>query len=629
MTDTAELEELEELERAEADSLAPAPAAQGEGDPWAGRRIEVRLVRWGEVAERTQEGIRERILPGAFRGTDPSRVTLESQRHNGELVGVAESVTEGGQDARAVFRVSRTRAGDELLQLVSDGVLRDASIVFVPSRSRPAAGGIIERAAVLLRRVAILPNGAYPSATVLAVRGAPMSDVIPGPVSTTGDPAAAVADLAPVLSRMDGIDARLAELAALAATPAARAPHELARHERLSDYAGAVWTGDADPLELWRALELQRTVADQITDNNAGVLPPSWLSDVKRIVDLGRRCISAFGGPEPLGDTGMVVDWPYLGSSNTLIANQATEKTEVQSARVDISKGEAALLTYAGYSDISYQLLQRSSPSYREAYDRIMLAAWGVVTDAAFAAAVEATSGTTAQTAPGMLGSAVSLATSAHSDDIFDTAAAHGFSAGDVVVFSSLTGGDATTAALVGRPVWVIATSLAAQTFRISLTPGGAAFAWGTADLSAGTVYKLTDTGARLRESLFQASAAIEDATGQPAQVALAGSAMFLALAGLSGIVPPNPAGNPSNASGTALASELTMQVSGLTIVRAPAVSTGKLLVSNQLAAKWHEQGPRFVSSQDVGKLGENVGVYSFGAPAVYVPAGVVELTLV
>jgi hypothetical protein len=88
------------------------------------------------------------------------------------------------------------------------------------------------------------------------------------------------------------------------------------------------------------------------------------------------------------------------------------------------------------------------------------------------------------------VGAAVTLATSAHADDIFDTAAAHGFEAGDPVVFTSLTGGDASTAALIGRVVYVIATSLGSQTFRVSLTPGGSAFAWGTADISAGTVRK-------------------------------------------------------------------------------------------------------------------------------------------
>jgi hypothetical protein len=192
-------------------------------------------------------------------------------------------------------------------------------------------------------------------------------------------------------------------------------------------------------------------------------------------------------------------------------------------------------------------------------------------------------------------------------------------------VFTALTGGTGLTA---GRVYWVTATSLAAKTFRVASTPGGAALGF-SADITAGTVAKLTDTGAKLRALFFQASVAVEDATGQPASIALAGTDVFLALAGLDGIVPNVPMTNPSNASGMALASELTMEVSGLRIIRTPGVSAGKVVVSNREAAAWHEDGPRFVTAEDVAKLGQNVGVYSFAAPAIFAPAGVVELTLI
>lgn len=81
-------------------------------------------------------------------------------------------------------------------------------------------------------------------------------------------------------------------------------------------------------------------------------------------------------------------------------------------------------------------------------------------------------------------GNEVTLATSAASDDIIDTAAAHGFEAGDRVVFTSLTGG---TGLETNREYYVVATSLAAQTFRVAETPGGSAVGF-TADITAGKV---------------------------------------------------------------------------------------------------------------------------------------------
>lgn len=80
----------------------------------------------------------------------------------------------------------------------------------------------------------------------------------------------------------------------------------------------------------------------------------------------------------------------------------------------------------------------------------------------------------------------VTLTTSAAADDIIDTTTAHGYVAGDRVVFSGLTGGAGITA---GQEYYVIAAGLGAQTFQFSLTPGGAAVNF-TTDITAGTVRK-------------------------------------------------------------------------------------------------------------------------------------------
>lgn len=82
-------------------------------------------------------------------------------------------------------------------------------------------------------------------------------------------------------------------------------------------------------------------------------------------------------------------------------------------------------------------------------------------------------------------GTAVTLANpSAALDDIIDTTAAHGLSAGDQVVFTALTGGAGLS---INTPYYVIATNLAATTFMVSATPGGAAVDF-TTDITAGTV---------------------------------------------------------------------------------------------------------------------------------------------
>jgi hypothetical protein len=77
--------------------------------------------------------------------------------------------------------------------------------------------------------------------------------------------------------------------------------------------------------------------------------------------------------------------WPYFdGDLALIVEEQTTEKTEVNSVRIDIKKGTASLKTFAAGSDISYQLLQRSSPSYLDAHNRIMVASYALITDNAF-----------------------------------------------------------------------------------------------------------------------------------------------------------------------------------------------------------------------------------------------------
>ena len=601
------------------------------------REIDVRLAAWGEVASETAEGWSETLEPGAFGDVDPSRVTLESQAHGGAIVGVAQVIHQRAGDAVATFRVASTAAGDELLELVRSGVLRDASIVFAPGAHTIRPDGVVSWSAVDLRRVALLPRGAYPSARVLAYRSAS-----PGGLSTMvkkatpeGDAAAPVASpmppaleraspdlptpppaLAPAsapLERVDAIDARLAAVEQSPVVLGGRGVSPLARFASFGEYCRAAFT-DKD-----LGLELERALATQSTGNNAGVLGggPSWLPDVKGIVDQARPVVSGFG-PRPLGASGMTVDWPvFAGDLSTLVAAQASELDEVTSVRVDITAGQGTVATYAGGSRLSKQTIERSTPAYRDAYERIMLAAYAKVTDTAYTTALVAAA-TGSETVHGLLGPA--LSGTAEADDELITIASHGLSDGDRVTITALTGGTGFT--LYGK-YYVVGVS--GNDFSLALTSGGAAVAI-SLDASAITVREiLGDDGTALFAALFGASIAVEDATGAPATLAYAGTALFSEIARMSRIVPQS--GGPSNAVGTASAASLSVQVGDLTVRRASGLADQwSGMASNGIAAGWHEDGPRPLSADVVGNLGTDVAVYGFGSPGVYVPAGVVLL---
>jgi hypothetical protein len=156
--------------------------------------------------------------------------------------------------------------------------------------------------------------------------------------------------------------------------------------------AAAARAGDPDALVAF-------AIADQVTGDNPGVIRPSWLANIVGIIDRGTPAITALGGVRSLGESGMDLDWPYFdGDLATIVGVQAAEKTDVTSVKVSLKKGSTPLATYAGGSDISWQLITRSSPSYRDAYLRILAAAYAVVTEQAFELALNTAAPKAAET---------------------------------------------------------------------------------------------------------------------------------------------------------------------------------------------------------------------------------------
>jgi hypothetical protein len=391
------------------------------------------------------------------------------------------------------------------------------------------AAGVVTRTRSIVHGLAFAFRPAH-DAPILSVRENPNGATMPITDTPTLDPPDT--DTPPPVGEVLTVDVLNRELDIvrrdIIAHQAPDTGHPLARFRSLDEAVMAGWS-DVEVRNL-----LHRALADQITTNNPGVMPPSWVTNVYGIVEMGRPTITAFGVEDP-GPAGMDVNWPYFdGDLTTLVGVQAVQKAAITSVRVDLKKGAASLTTFAGGSDLSWQLLTRSSPSYRDAYMRIMYAAYAAVTD---------------------------------------NAAADGLVAGTNIDY----------------------------------------------DITADT------DGSALRSALFEASVLVEGATGTPAEFALVASDVFIAIGGMSGIVPGMF--GTQNTSGTADAASLAVNVSGIRIIHEPYFAAGKAFVSNGTAASWYEDGPMTVVAEDVEKLGQNVAVWGLGAFGVHLPMGIVSLT--
>lgn len=157
--------------------------------------------------------------------------------------------------------------------------------------------------------------------------------------------------------------------------------------------------GDDEKVET---LQAAFAVPDQTTSKNPGVIPPAWRTDIKKRIDKRTPAIRAFGSIG-LPDNGMDVTWPYLDPAldiDAIIQQQVTEKTELQGVEINILKASQGIKTAGAVSDISYQLLMRSAPSYLAAHNEILLAAWARYLEAKFEAQLLALGTDSGEVAP-------------------------------------------------------------------------------------------------------------------------------------------------------------------------------------------------------------------------------------
>jgi HK97 family phage prohead protease len=311
--------------------------------------------------------VRESFGANAFQPEDVVGKPL-AYRH-GEPIGVITAAENKPDGLYIDFSIANTIQGRDAAVLIRTGSSRGMSVGFIPTKSVwNRAKTVVQHVAASIAEVSITHQPAYATAGVSAIReGESMS------VETVEETAPAVTVDTEARSAIAEVRQQLSQVESRSFV--SEPVHPLAQFRDFGDYSKAVLAGDVE----------SRALFDQVTDNNPGVMPPNWMLQVQGIIDLGRRVITGTGGPMSAGVAGMDINWPYFdGSLTDIVEAQANEKDEVNSVAINLEKGTATLDTYAAGSDISYQLLQRSSPSYLDAHNRIMAASYATVTDRKF-----------------------------------------------------------------------------------------------------------------------------------------------------------------------------------------------------------------------------------------------------
>jgi HK97 family phage prohead protease len=117
-----------------------------------------------DIEQKVAPGLTEVFRKGAFADVVKAAFRVKLLRgHDAQALplGRATLLRETDKGLYGEFRISNTKAGDEVLELVKDGALDQLSIGFMPLKNRKRADGVVERLKAHLAEVSLVTFGAY------------------------------------------------------------------------------------------------------------------------------------------------------------------------------------------------------------------------------------------------------------------------------------------------------------------------------------------------------------------------------------------------------------------------------------------------------------------------------------
>jgi HK97 family phage prohead protease len=299
------------------------------------------------------------------RGAIDTNADVKLFRDHKEIIGVVNELREEDDGLWITAKISDTALGNETMELVKDGAIRSFSVGFIPVKDEKKDKTII-RKKVNLKEVSLVAFPAYEAASVVEVREEVKEEIMTE--NTTPDYDAAIAE---VRNHTEALERRLDVLAT--STPATPS---VPTFRSFGDWAKGVASQKDEAIALYRAFENAESgsvLADSILKN-------AWVSDTIRILNAGRPTFTTFSSAALPAD-GMTIEYPLLDTDTSDIAEQAAEADELAFGKITLTSATAPVKTYGGYTDMSRQVIERSSINYVDAAFRAMVAKYASVTN--------------------------------------------------------------------------------------------------------------------------------------------------------------------------------------------------------------------------------------------------------
>lgn len=276
---------------------------------------------------------------------------------------IEHSQTEDGLAIRAY--ISKTRAGEDVYEMLKDGTLDTFSVGFDNAVSTRAEDGTTVIQSARIREVSVVPFGWFhEGAKVSEVREEPTEETattVDGqdePLDgseqekdntvtdeVTVDPSA---DIAELRQSVEGIERSIASFSMRNDAPAVST-------RSLGTLVKDIVAGNPEAIAEYKRVYTGGVVADTYTKD-------AWVGDLTRLVNEAAILRSVFTRAS-LPTTGMNVEFGVLDTNTLTVAEQEAEGDTIASGKVSVTSATAPVKTYAGSTTLSIQEIERADPN--------------------------------------------------------------------------------------------------------------------------------------------------------------------------------------------------------------------------------------------------------------------------
>lgn len=323
---------------------------------------------------------------------DPKKIKLLNQHNIKEPLGRAQYFTEGSDGLYASFKVSASSRGTDALLLASEGLQAGLSVGVEVEKSFNKAG-VMHVTAANLFEVSLVTEPAFKSAQVIDVAASDEAETKPAEedaTTPTKESEETLVENTPEVSAAPEVEAASVEAAAPKVTAAKVYAQDRIKPITSAEYLSAsikAAMGDDESRRVVRA-------ADDSTSTNTGLTLPQHLQSFITDTFTGRPAFEAVTRQALIAE-GMSFTVPRL-YVNASSANTAPTVADTNEGSAPSETGmtsaydTVSVEKFAGLQRVSWELIDRSSPSFMDLMMTELRKAYEKATDNALIAAFTA-----------------------------------------------------------------------------------------------------------------------------------------------------------------------------------------------------------------------------------------------